>query len=325
MNELVVGLDLGGTQIRTVLADAAGTMRARHSALTLADEGPDAVLARIDAAIAAVVPDNGVAAIGVGAPGPTDPYQGVILMGPNLPGWRNVNLREMLGTRFQVPVFVGNDANLAALAEHRYGAGRGVRHMVYITVSTGIGTGVIVDDRMLLGRQGLAAEIGHMTIDASAEHNARDKTLVGTLEGLASGPHIAERAQAALAAGAQSAVIDLADGVLSAVTPRLLNKAAQAGDQFALDQFALTGRYLGIGITNILHIFNPERIVLGGGVWMHAQTLMSEAMWETIRSRAQSPEYWQELTIVSAELGGDVGLLGAVALAYDGLSGTRQA
>jgi glucokinase len=307
------------------LADASGTLLARHTALTLADEGLDTVLARIDAAIAAVIPDDGVAAIGVGAPGPTDPYQGVILMGPNLPGWRNVNLREVLGTRFQTPVFVGNDANLAALAEHRYGAGRGVRHMVYITVSTGVGTGVIVDNRMLLGRQGLAAELGHMTIDASAEHRTKDKTLVGTLEGLASGPHIAERAQAALAAGAQSAVIELADGVLSAVTPRLLNEAAQAGDQFALDQFALTGRYLGIGITNILHIFNPERIVLGGGVWMHAQKLMSEVMWETIRSRAQSPEYWQDLTIVSAELGGDVGLLGAVALAHDGLSGTRVA
>src|SRR5687767_5281395 len=124
MSELVVGLDLGGTQIRTVLADAAGTMLARQSALTLADEGPDAVMARIDAAIASVMPGTsisggGVAAIGVGAPGPTDPYQGVILMGPNLPGWRNVNLREVLGARIRVPVFVGNDANLAALAEHR--------------------------------------------------------------------------------------------------------------------------------------------------------------------------------------------------------------
>lgn len=326
MSELVVGLDLGGTQIRTVVADVAGKVVARHSALTLAHEGPVAVLGRIEAAIAAVIPADGVAAIGVGAPGPTNPYLGEILMGPNLPGWRNVHLRDLINARFQVPVFVGNDANLAGLAEHRYGAGQGVRHMVYITVSTGIGTGVIVDERMLLGRQGLAAEIGHMTIDASMEDSgdASVKT-VGTLEGLASGPNIAKRAQAALAAGAKSTVLGLADGVLSAVTPRILNEAARAGDRFALEQFAITARYLGIGITNMLHIFNPDRIVLGGSVWTHAQELMMDGIWETIRQRAQSPEYWQELTIVSAALGDDVGLLGAVALAHDGLSGTREA
>jgi glucokinase len=202
--------------------------------------------------------------------------------------------------------------------------------MVYITVSTGVGTGVIVDNRMLLGRQGLAAEIGHMTIDASVESVAPEgdrsaDSLIGTLEGLASGPNIAKRAQAALAAGAQSSVLALVKGDIAAVTPRTLNQAAQAGDRFASEQFELAGRYLGIGIANILHIFNPDRIVLGGGVWMHAQKLMREPMWKTIRSRAQSPEYWQELSIVTAALGGDVGLLGAVALAHDGLRGTRTA
>ena len=325
MSELVVGLDLGGTQIRTVLADSSGKVQARHSALTMAQDGPDAVLERIYAAIAAVLPKDGVVAIGVGAPGPTDPYQGMILMGPNLPGWRNVNLGDLIGKQFDMPVFVGNDANLAGLAEHRYGAGQGVKHMVYITVSTGIGSGVIIDNRMLLGRRGLAAEIGHMTIDAQSEASVADTAIVGTLEGLASGPHIAQRAQAALVDGAQSSVLQLADGVLAAVTPRLLNEAARAGDAFAKAQFEITGRYLGIGITNILHIFNPGRIVLGGSVWMHAQDLMLDTIWETIRQRAQSPEYWQELTIVSAALGDDVGLLGAVALAFDGLHGTRVA
>ena len=328
MSELVIGLDLGGTQIRTVLADATGKALLRHTALTLAHEGQAAVQQRIEAAVAAVMPASGVAAIGVGAPGPTDPYQGVLIMGPNLPGWRNVNLREVLGKRFNAPVFVGNDANLAGLAEHRYGAGQGVSHMVYITVSTGIGSGVIVDNRMLLGRQGLAAEIGHMTIDATVEGEPEgDHSIIGTLEGLASGPHIAKRAQRALAAGqgAQSLVLKLADGELTAVTPRILNEAARAGDAFAIEQFKIAARYLGIGITNILHIFNPDRIVIGGSVWMHAHSLMTDLVWETIRSRAQSPEYWQQLSIVSAALGDDVGLLGAVALAYDGLSGTRTA
>src|SRR5262249_32438858 len=103
------------------------------------------------------------------------------------------------------------------------------------------------------------------------------------------------------------------------------NEAARTSDLFALAQYTMTARYLGIGITNILHIFNPERIVLGGSVWMHAQDLMLDTIWETIKRRAQSPEYWQNLTIVSAALADDVGLLGAVAVAHDGLSGTRVA
>ncbi|HXF64945.1 MAG TPA: ROK family protein [Caldilineaceae bacterium] len=323
MTELVIGLDLGGTQIRTVLADETGRVHARQTVLTEAHEGPSAVLGRIREQIKAVMAGERVLAIGVGAPGPTDPYQGIVLMGPNLPGWRNVNLRQELGSTFQVPVYVGNDANLAGLAEHRYGAGRGCRHMVYITVSTGIGAGVIIDNRMLLGRQGLAAELGHMTLDVQSEQ--RGDNVVGTLEGLASGPNLARRAQAALRAGARSSVLELADGKIESVTPRLLNLAARAGDAFALAQFRQTAFYLGVGITSILHIFNPETIVIGGSVWMHARDLMEETIWETIRARAQSPEYWQELSIAPAALGDDVGLLGAVALAYDGLRNQREA
>lgn len=323
MTDLVVGLDLGGTQIRTVLADQSGTIYARETLLTLADEGPEAVLARIRSAIQAVLPSAPVLSIGAGTPGPTDPYQGILLMGPNLPGWRNVNLRQELGSHFQLPVYVGNDANLAGLAEHRYGAGQGVRHLIYMTVSTGIGTGVIIDNRMLLGRQGLAAELGHMTIDAETEQHGDN--VVGTLEGLASGPDIARRAQASLRAGAKSLVLELAEGQIEAVSPRLLSLAARTGDAFALEQYRQTGRYLGVGITNILHIFNPERIVIGGSVWLHTRDLMEEVVWETIRARAQSPEYWQDLSIVSSALGDDVGLLGAVALAFDGLHGTREA
>jgi glucokinase len=244
-------------------------------------------------------------------------------MAPNLAGWRNVNLRQELSKHFDAPVFVGNDANLAGLAEHRYGAGRGCAHMIYITVSTGIGAGVISDNRMLLGQQGLGAEIGHMTIDVEAEQPGSN--IIGTLEGLASGPNIARRAQAALRRGEQSQVLALAGGKIDAVTPELLNQAAHAGDGFALAQFRETGRYLGIGVTNMLHIFNPQRIVIGGSVWLHCHGFMADAIWETIRARAQSPAYWQQLEIVSAALGDDVGLLGAVALAVDGLRGARVA
>jgi glucokinase len=235
--------------------------------------------------------------------------------------WHNIPLRRLLVQRFEVPVFIGNDANLAGLAEYRYGAGRRSSHMIYITVSTGIGGGIISGKRLLLGRQGLAAEIGHVTIDYSGEQEGRHE--IGTLEGLASGPNLGRRARRALAGGAHSIVLEWVNGDIDAVTPKLLQQAAAEGDAFALDQFALNGRYLGVGITNLLHTFNPQRIVIGGSVWLHAQEFMITTMWETIRRRSKSPDYWNELEIVSAELGDDVGLLGAIALADDEMERLR--
>lgn len=317
----MVGVDLGGTQIRAALASTDGVMLSRVATLTLADEGPDAVIERICEQIELAKEGQTIAAIGLGAPGPTDPYEGVVLVAPNMPGWRNIPLRQVLARRFGVPVFIGNDANVAGLAEYRYGAGRKSSHMIYITVSTGIGGGIISGKRLLLGRQGLAAEIGHITIDYSGEQEGRHE--VGTLEGLASGPNLARRVRQALATGAQSILLEWVNGDLDAVTPQLVQQAAAKGDAFALDQFSLNGRYLGIGITNLLHMFNPQRIVIGGSVWLHAQEFMYTAMWETIRKRSQSPDYWNHLEIVSAELGGDVGLLGAIALAEDEMERMR--
>jgi glucokinase len=311
----LLGVDLGGTQIRAALADESGVMQSRVATLTLADEGPAAVIERICTQIELAREGQEITAIGLGAPGPTDPYAGVILVAPNLPGWNHVPLRQILADRFGVPVFIGNDANLAGLAEYRYGAGRMSNHMIYITVSTGIGGGVISGKRLLVGRQGLAGEIGHVTIDYSGEQEGRYE--VGTLEGLASGPNFARRVRKLLLGGAQSVLRAWVNDDLEAVSPQLIQQAAAQGDAFALDQFALSGRYLGVGITNLLHTFNPQRIVIGGSVWLHAQEFMVNTMWETIRKRSQSPGYWQDLEIVSAELGDDVGLLGAIALAED--------
>jgi glucokinase len=321
MTMQLLGVDLGGTQIRAALADENGVMRTRVATLTLAEEGPAAVMERICTQIDLAMERQKITAIGLGAPGPTDPYEGVVLVAPNLPGWHNVPLRQFLAQRFGVPVFIGNDANLAGLAEYRYGAGRKSSHMLYITVSTGIGGGVISGKRLLIGRQGLAAEIGHITIDYSGEQEGRHE--IGTLEGLASGPNFARRVRRELLAGADSILREWVNGDIEAVTPQLAQQAAAQGDAFALDQFALNGRYLGVGITNLLHIFNPQRIVIGGSVWLHAQEYMLDTMWDTIRKRSQSPDYWNELEIVSAELGDDVGLLGAIALAEDEMERMR--
>lgn len=319
----VVAIDLGGTQIRVARARLDGTIERRLSRLTYAAEGPTAVLDRIRALVRTIAPCGEALAVGIGVPGPTDPFQGVLLIGPNLPGWRNVGLREELAVCPDTPVFVGNDANLAALAEHRYGAGVGCQHMVYFTVSTGIGAGVIINGEMLLGRQGLAGELGHMTIDLQAD--ARESNVVGTLEGMASGPNFARRAQMALRGGSDGGIVlDMAGGDIGAVTPSILNRAAKAGDRFAIEQFDAAGYALGTGIVNTLHIFNPERIVIGGGVWLHCRGLLEDAMWQAIRERSEAAAYYEDLDIVTAALGEDVGLLGAVALAVDGIRSAER-
>lgn len=313
----VIGIDLGGTQIRVARAREDGTIERRLVRFTYAEDGPKAVLDRIRSLVRTLAAPGEAAAIGIGVPGPTDPYRGVLLMGPNLPGWRDVDLGKELAVFGDTPVFVGNDANLAGLAEHRYGAGVGCQHMVYFTVSTGIGAGVIIDGEMLLGRQGLAAELGHMTIDMHAD--AKGDNLIGTLEGMASGPNFARRAQVALRAGASSVLTEMVRDRIDAVTPALISRAAAQGDEFALEQYRAVGYALGTGIVNTLHIFNPERIVIGGGVWLHCHSLLEASMWEAIHDRSQAPAYYEGLEIVTAKLGERVGLLGAVALAVDGL------
>ncbi len=326
MQNMIIGVDVGGTQLRAVLADSAGTVQRRIAVPTHSADGRDAVLDRIRQLIQDVclgVEWDQIRAIGLGVPGPTDPFTGLVVIAPNLPGWLNVNLFEELSSSFDCPIYVGNDANLAGLAEHRFGAGQGCAHMIYLTVSTGIGGGIIVDNRMLLGQRGFGAEVGHMTIEARHAPNAEG--ILGTLEDLAAGPGIARRAKAALHKGATSSLLATVNGEIDAITPKMITEAAHAGDPFAIEHFRQTGYYLGVGITNLLHIFNPERIVIGGGVWLNAGRLLSVPVWNTIHSRAKSPEYYQNLEIVSAALGDDAGLLGAVALAQSELEQSQIA
>jgi glucokinase len=314
VEKLIVGVDLGGTQIRAALADEEGSILHRTSCLTLAEEGVELVMGRIRGAVYEVMgsTDRGqVQGIGIVAPGPSDPWKGVIMKAPNLPGWRNVPLKNLMEAEFDLPVFVGNDANLAALAEQRFGAGQGVTDLIYITVSTGIGGGIIADNRLLLGAQGFAGEVGHQTIEA---HGPRCNCgNVGCLEALAAGPAIAGRARELIRDGAETAITDLVGGDLDQITAREVNQAAQAGDSIAVELFRQAGFYIGVGIVNLLHLFNPSLIVIGGSV-AKAGDLLFEPIRATVRQRAMASHYWENAPIVPATLGDDVGLLGAVAL-----------
>jgi glucokinase len=314
VGKLIVGVDLGGTQIRAALADEEGRILRRASCLTLAEEGLEPVIGRIEGTIYEAMgsTDRGqVQGIGVVAPGPLDPRKGIIMKAPNLPGWKNVPLKDLVEKEFGLPVLVGNDANLAALAEQRFGAGQGIADLIYITVSTGIGGGIIANNRLLLGAQGFAGEVGHQTIEA---HGPRCNCgSIGCLEALAAGPAIARSARQLIRTGIGMGIADLAGGDLDKVTAKEVNQAAQAGDPIAIEIFRQAGFYIGVGIVNLLHLFNPSLIIIGGSV-AKAGDFLFEPIRATVRERAMASYYWEHTPIVPATLGDDVGLLGAVAL-----------
>ncbi|MDX1994482.1 MAG: ROK family protein [bacterium] len=307
MSELIIGVDLGGTRIRAARFDKHLNILERVETLTLAEDGLEATLERIKGEVRKVLPDDGtpVAGIGVSAPGPLNPDTGIIVRPPNLPGWEDVPLAPILQKEFKVPVYLGNDANLAALAEVARGVAYGAKHAIYITVSTGIGSGIIIDGRMLLGREGLAAEAGHMVMLVGER--------VSTLETEAAGPDMARQAVERIKAGEKSLISEFVHGDLDEVKGSTVGQAAQAGDKLAREIVTRTGMLVGLGIVNLLHLFNPEIIVIGGGV-TNSGEMMFKPMREAIQKYAIDDAYWRDLRIESPALGEDVSLVGAAVL-----------
>jgi glucokinase len=243
----------------------------------------------------------------VAAAGPLDPYEGIIYEAPNVPGWVNMPLRRKLEERFDIPVSIGNDANLAALGEWRYGAGQGHHHLIYITVSTGIGGGIIVDDQLLLGKRGLAGEIGHITVLPDGPLCGCGQR--GHLEALAAGPAIATWTENKIIQGACSS---LPPG--QPLTARMVGEAAMNGDQLAQAAIARAGNYLGNAVADFAHIFNPSLVIIGGGVSQTGHLLL-DPMKKAIREHVIAPAYADDLVVTNAALGDEVGLVGALALA----------
>jgi glucokinase len=313
MNDGALAVDLGGTELRASIVDRSGEVGAVVTTATKATAGPAAVIEQIVAAIerlSAAAAGRSVLGLGVGAPGPLDPIAGISLGPPTLTGWRDVPLAALLRRRLGLEVRLENDANAAALGEWRFGAGRGTQSMVFVTVSTGIGGGVIADGRLLHGRRGLAAEIGHMTIAGDSEDTCFCGVR-GCWESLASGTALGQRAARLAAAGQAPALRRLAGA--ERVTGRHVTTAARQGDAQALALLASEARWLGIGIVNLLHLYSPERIILGGGV-AGCLDLMQGELDCTIRARAM-PAY-RDVPVVAARLGGNAGLVGAASLLF---------
>lgn len=324
---VVIAMDWGGTWARAAVADRSGQLLwsdrrpnvpggTRRQLL----DGAEDVLGKALEQYAG----RPVEAIGVAAAGPIDTENGTFHNPPNLGVLDGVSLRPLWEQRFGLPVFVGNDANLAALGEYHFGAGRDargmghpVRTLVYITVSTGVGGGVIDHGRMLLGAEGMAAEVGHMVMDSSPNAPRCQCGNYGCLEALTSGLSIARLAQERLAAGESGSS-------LAGILPENLDAggvfaAASAGDALASGIIDEVLHYLSLGLVNLLHLFNPDVIVLGGGVTDGIRDAgLLETIKERMAGRAMSPRH-QDFSLVSTGLGYTGGMVGAAALAWQEL------
>lgn len=303
--DYAIGVDLGGTQLRAALVDRRGHMLRHVRVPTEAHQGPYAVIDRIVDCVAqvraALPPDARLLGIGVGSPGPLDPYTGVVLRAPNLPGWENIPLRDIVAEHTGLPAELGNDANLAALGEWHFGGGVGRQNLVYVTVSTGIGAGVIVDGRLLMGHKGAGGELGHMLLNVEGRQSWED---------LASGTALGRAAATTMARHPTSLLHKLA-------TPETVNashvaEAALHDDPFAKALMQREGELLGLGFVTVLHLFGPELILVGGSVVMHNPWLLDEAR-RVVQAEVLADVY-REVPIRLAALGDHVGVLGAAAL-----------
>jgi glucokinase len=313
--EHFAGVDLGGTKILAIITDDDGKAIGDQRVATEAAQGPEAVMGRIADAVRAAAAEAGIgvsalAGVGIAAPGPIDAADGVITDPPNLPGWHNVPLARELQKRLGVPAWLENDANCAAIGEHKYGAGRGYTHMIYVTISTGVGGGIIIDGELYAGASGAAGEIGHVGVAADGPLCGAGH--VGCLEAFSSGTAIAERARELIAAGRLPRTARLAEQ-----NPPLdaedVFMAGQQGEAEAAAIVERAGMYLGIGLATLINAFNPECIVIGGGLVNMGEAILGPAI-ETARHRAFAQSF-TDVRIVEWELGEKGTAMGALCVA----------
>jgi len=291
---MIIGIDLGGTKILTSLADPEGRIISIVRIDTQAKLGPEKVIGNIINSISlaakqAKIPLSRISKIGIGAPGPIL-GQAIVVSPPNLPGWQNVNIKSILQRELKKKIYVENDANAAAFGEFSFGAGKGFKNLVYITLSTGIGGGIIIDGKVYTGSIGTAGEIGHMVIDPDGPKCGCGNR--GCLESLAAGPAIAKMA-----------------GQKNALEAEL---AARRGNKKAKNAIEKAAKYIGIGIANLNNILNPDIFVIGGGVSNMGRLLLDPVKhWAKQYSMDASRK---SLIIVPAKLKNNAGVMGAIAI-----------
>ncbi len=313
-----IGIDIGGTKISMVLGTSSGKILARRLIATQTGSKTQQCLSEMVENLAGLLKDSGISkkqilGIGVGLPGPVDTQKGVVPRSPHLGGWKGFPLQKWLSKKMGLPVFVANDANAAAIGEKIFGLGRRAKHFIYMTVSTGIGGGLVVNRELVEGASFVAGEVGHMTVVPKGDACKCGK--LGCLEAYASGTAIAAFAAREIKAGKASRISHFATQG-NKLTAREVGLAAKKGDSLALKAYERAGFYLGIGIANLLNILNPELIILGGGVLKSAPRDFWRAMLQSAKREAW-PQAFQAVKIVRTKLGDLVGDLGALALVFE--------
>ncbi|MDW7650241.1 MAG: ROK family protein [Bacillota bacterium] len=312
-NKFYAATDVGGTKIYTVLADADGNIMEHIRLDTRATEGPDVIIGQIAESVREVLSRAGketgtLTAAGVCAAGFFDWKKRVLVHSPNMPGWNNVPLEDKLSAQLGIPVLAENDANAAALGEACRGAGHGSRDVVFITVSTGIGAGLVLDGRIYRGTSGFAGEAGHMVVKPDGPLCGCGR--YGCLETVASGTAIAKAATRIIKSGRRTQMAEMANG--EEIKAPQVFAAARSGDKAAQDVLAEAIYYLGIGLVNLINLFNPEVLVIGGGVSQAGDDLFIPLR-KIIQENAVPPAA-ASVTLRPAKLGVEAGVAGMLAL-----------
>lgn len=309
----LVGVDLGGTKIATALTDTDCQIIKYESVRTEAARGPEPIVAQMVSEIQRItegLPKESLLGIGVACAGLIEPGTGKVLYSPNL-NWRDLPLKDMIASQINVPVYVGNDVNMAALGELHYGAGIGKKQMVCVFVGTGIGGGIVIDGHLYEGANGFAGEIGHATIDWDGPDCPSGNA--GCWEGYASGTAMQRRTLEAMARGEATMLTEMIHGDESKMRVELIAEAAAKGDALAQRIIAETGEYLGAGCANLVNILNPERIILGGGVIRGIPELVD--MVNDVVQRRALKDAAEAVDIVKARFGREAGVIGGAVLA----------
>lgn len=307
-----IGVDVGGTNVKIALVDKKGEIKCPKTVPTRAEMGYEYTIGNIQQSIKDLITEAGIEkssleGIGFGFPGQIDCDKGIVRLAPNIPGWVNVPISEIMQKEFNVPVKVDNDVRCAALAELNFGAGIGCKNLICITVGTGIGSGIIINGKIVRGASNAAGEIGHIKL------KMHDGLLCGCgdrgcLEAYASGPSIVAMAKEYVLGGKSAKFREIA-GSVDAITPAIVAQAANEGDSVAKKIFEITGEYIGIGLTSVVNLLNPEKIVIGGGV-ADAGDILLEPLRKTLKSRTM-PIQGAAVEVVPAQLGNTAGIIGS--------------
>ncbi|MEF2889720.1 MAG: ROK family protein [Turicibacter sanguinis] len=308
MEPLYIGVDLGGTKIYTAIANERGKILNEEVVPTEASKGPEQIIEKMISSIKKVstgINLDRIKAIGIGSPGPLDVKNGLIVSPPNLP-IRNFNVVEAIKNEFQIPTFLDNDANAATLGEYIFGAGKGCENMVYITASTGVGGGAILNGKLYRGSTSNALEVGHSTVDRNGRACGCGNR--GCVESMSSGIYIEKMARDSVSSGMETTL-----SKYETVTAKEVFTEATNGDAVANQILSETLSYLGIAVANCANIFDPDKIVIGGGV-TNGGPIVFEKINEEMNARCLAP-IRENCKIEKAQLGGKAGVVGAIALA----------